>query len=243
MYCPMKAIIEYYNKTAAKSAMRYQGRLLEYFKNLEGDVFLSLSKIDNKKIVLDVGTGVGWFVGLIESKAKTVVGIDFSKERLRIAKSEYDGEFILGDAKHLPFKDKSFNLVVCMGMFEYVKNLTEYLYEMKRVMDNNSELIFTTANQDYMLRFINNFFFFKSSGGNKVNHTMEGVKSQLEACGFELIGYTSTFFFHPMGISKLPHGLDLIYLKAIICLNKALAIVTPKRGGTLIFHCKVNPEG
>ncbi len=58
-------------------------------------------------IALDVGCGTGFASRGLER----VVGLDISKGMARVYKERF-GRVVLGNAEHLPFKDKQFDLVV-----------------------------------------------------------------------------------------------------------------------------------
>ena len=76
--------------------------------------FIKFYKLDNKSSVLDVGCAKGFF--LFELKKKLpgikIKGIDISQYAINNSKKEVSKFLTVGNAKKLPFKDKSFDLVV-----------------------------------------------------------------------------------------------------------------------------------
>lgn len=97
-------IAEYYKDK------RYYGKKLF---SKEKKVLLSL--IPKASLVLDVGCGTGRHVRFLKSEGRKVVGIDKSKKMIFSAKEISNDTFIVADAHHIPFKDKVFDFVVCLG--------------------------------------------------------------------------------------------------------------------------------
>ena len=65
--------------------------------------------------ILDVGCGNGFVTRQLP--ARRVVGLDFSAEAL----AHFEGEAVLGSCDHLPFSDRSFDLVACMEVIEHLE--------------------------------------------------------------------------------------------------------------------------
>jgi len=80
--------------------------------------------ITNEK-VLDVGCGTAFYAELFEN----YTGLDSSKGMLEKAKANV----ILGNAENLPFKDKSFDVVISVTALHNVKDFKKAIKEMERV--------------------------------------------------------------------------------------------------------------
>lgn len=83
-----------------------------------------LSDVSDKK-VLDIGCGDGRTAVSLSKKGNRVFGIDISRTRLLRAKEKVysisDGSyFIQSYAETIPFKDSSFDLIVCTEVLEHV---------------------------------------------------------------------------------------------------------------------------
>jgi len=105
-------------------------------------IFLA-KKYGIKKVdVLEIGCGTGAF-GLLIKKlgiAKNIFLLDFSLPALKTAQKIFrrfgeEGHFILADAKSLPFKNESFNLVFSTGLIEHFdrENQAQVVLEHARV--------------------------------------------------------------------------------------------------------------
>jgi len=91
-------------------------KLIQEF--LDGETnFIKKQIVSNKKI-LEIGCGYGRLLGILSEKAKEVVGIDFSKRMVDLAKEKLSSKsnvFVkLMEADKLGFKDESFDYVVCL---------------------------------------------------------------------------------------------------------------------------------
>ena len=82
------------------------------------------------KTVLDVGCGNG-ALGNYLSEEVEVTGIDFSREALR----HFRRQKVLGSIAHLPFRDGSFDLVICADTLEHLllDDLERCVVKLKRV--------------------------------------------------------------------------------------------------------------
>lgn len=82
--------------------------------------------------VLDVACGTGYYMEPLEKGR--LYGLDYSAEMLRIAREKGKPSLVLGDARHLPFRSGSMDLVVCMGLLEYLGDREDVLHEIRRVL-------------------------------------------------------------------------------------------------------------
>lgn len=101
---------------------------------------------------LDVGCAEGFYLKLLSpstlrSKEICVVGLDIAKSYLAKAKRKAPTALlVLGDAHKLPFKEGSFDLVLCSEVLEHVLNPGSVLKELVRV--SRKYLILTAAGEN-----------------------------------------------------------------------------------------------
>ncbi len=86
--------------------------------------------------ILDVGVGTGRFASPLQVLGFRVVGVDVSVEMLNRARSKSVGNLIRGDARRLPFKDKSFDAVLMNHVLHLIKEWREALKEIRRAAEN-----------------------------------------------------------------------------------------------------------
>jgi ubiquinone/menaquinone biosynthesis C-methylase UbiE len=112
----------------------------------------------NHALLLDIGCGEG----LLHEKIVTtkndlkIFGIDTNHESLEIAKNRFPKKcaknlcFLRASAQNLPFRDSSFNIVVCINTFynfSRKEDVISALIEMARVCKREGFIIFDVRNK------------------------------------------------------------------------------------------------
>lgn len=115
----------------------------------------TIERYCKNKNVLDLGCGYGRYLRAINKHAKRVVGIDISERWLNYAKKKYPNvQLILGNACKIPLKDELFDIIVTVGLFEYV-NRNIVIKEMNRVLKPKGFCIILVPNKYSALRIVN----------------------------------------------------------------------------------------
>ena len=131
----------------------------EYRRRLEAIEPLLVRHMRAKGKVLDLGCGIGGFSFLLEDLGFEVTGIDISEEMLNTAQklAEKRGskvEFLLGDARNLPFRDNSFDYVIFIdGLFHFNPlELNRVFYEVARVLKPGGRFLLQFTDMRSLLR-------------------------------------------------------------------------------------------
>jgi ubiquinone biosynthesis O-methyltransferase len=105
----------------------------------------------NKKMVLEVGCGYGSLSVSMAKKGAKVTGIDLSKEAIKISKRNAllnNKKVIFKQAKgeKIPFKNNTFDFVLCCETLEHIPNYKKAIDEISRVTKDNGIIIITIPN-------------------------------------------------------------------------------------------------
>lgn len=90
---------------------------------------------------LDIGCGTGRNFETIRASGRSVVGLDFSADQLRLARTRTDGPLMVADAAVLPFADASFDTAMVMWISTDVDDFTKVVQEATRVLRPDGVLV------------------------------------------------------------------------------------------------------
>jgi ubiquinone/menaquinone biosynthesis C-methylase UbiE len=97
--------------------------------------------------VLDVGCGTGDFVQLFDPRRTRYLGIDISENMIAECRRLFPAhEFKVGDGDSLDAPDGSVDLVLSIGVLEYLKDPDSHLKELARVTKPGGHIIATVPN-------------------------------------------------------------------------------------------------
>lgn len=132
-------------RSVAKSAEHYN-RIAQLPQTVASRLVERLDYIvANPKTILDVGTGTGYLLPLLQQRypKAQVYGLDISLPVLQKAQARQP-ELICADASQLPFPDNSIDLVCSTFMLEWVPDVLALLAEVKRVLKPDGVFLFAT---------------------------------------------------------------------------------------------------
>lgn len=105
-------------------------------------IFLIQNRLPYCHFILDVGSGAGIYIPYLSQKAKHIVALDINqKNHLEVSKKDY--EFVLADARSLPFRDGIFDALWASEIIEHFESL-KCLDELERV--TNKTILITVPN-------------------------------------------------------------------------------------------------
>ena len=111
-----------------------QGRTPEFIQ-----YFGALAQRLSAGKVLEIGCGEGFLLAALNASEKTA--IDISTEALRKARSRTQAEFAAALAERLPFADKSFDLVISVGVMEHFIEDRDATREIYRVLRDDGHYV------------------------------------------------------------------------------------------------------
>ena len=114
---------EYYSDPRFKMGYQIAGRPvpMEVIHTTINDVYDKM-KLSSESILLDVGGGVGFFSKIFNQKIKSVVTTDISFNMMKSGHFS-EGSCLVCESSFLPFRESSFNRLLCYSVFHYLENL------------------------------------------------------------------------------------------------------------------------
>lgn len=98
------------DRTGAENRIRRNGWTVPEFESWVED-----------KVVLDAGSGSGWWVHYLEDAVESgrVVGVEIADDAVRTGYDSAGGELLHGDITNLPFDDETFDYVSCEAVLHH----------------------------------------------------------------------------------------------------------------------------
>ncbi|MBP2549010.1 ArsR family transcriptional regulator [Neorhizobium galegae] len=116
----------------------------------DADVEAALLKTlgpDNVDALLDLGTGTGWILQLLEANYRRAVGIDASRDMLAVARANLDKAGIVkasvrhGDIFNLPLEAGDFDLITIHQVLHFLDEPERAIAEAARVLRPGGRLV------------------------------------------------------------------------------------------------------
>ncbi len=102
--------------------------------------------------LLEVGSGMGHLVGMLEDSFKTM-GLDLNHWAVKQSKSVVDRSALqTASAEELPYQDGVFNVVIIKHIVEHLPNPAKAINEIGRVTEKGGYLILATPNLSSLSR-------------------------------------------------------------------------------------------
>ena len=130
-------------------------------------VFKQLGSVDNNNTikVLDIGCGIGNYMEELIQRGYNVTGVDVSINMLQISKGRLqkylsDPPLSLADIEKLPFIDSEFDIILCVGVLEYLKTDDKAIKEISRILKPGGRTFLTLPNIISIKNFLDPYYFF-----------------------------------------------------------------------------------
>lgn len=144
----MVKIIELYNN---KLANQYNKATLKGKWSAPNEVNKTLSQlglVKNNLAVLDLGVGTGQSIKIFVNKSCKIYAVDISAKMLQIVRQKYPKVKTLkyDISKRLAglhFKHNSFDIIIAVGVLEFIKNIKRIIEETYQLLKKNGYFIFT----------------------------------------------------------------------------------------------------
>jgi demethylmenaquinone methyltransferase/2-methoxy-6-polyprenyl-1,4-benzoquinol methylase len=178
-----RKVIHHYDRLA-----KIYDALYGYEQSLKIKEALDALKINSSDVVLDVGCGTGLLFKHIDNSVNMVVGIDFSKEALKVAKDLIKRfglntvSLIRADADFLPFRNSVFDKVFAITLLQNMPNPALTLREIMRVTKDCSKIVITGLKKAFSIDYFS--WILKKSGFSfLLLDVSEDIKCYIAVCG------------------------------------------------------------
>lgn len=135
-------------------------------------IFSFLPKEGRGKKILDAGCGPGIYAGTLGERGFKVSAIDVNVDKVNFLKRNLNKvNARIADLKKLPFKDRTFDYLICSDVLEHIKNDKKAFSEMARVLKKQGILIITVPHISKK-----NLRDFKRFGHFRVGYSYDDIK-------------------------------------------------------------------
>ena len=229
----LKRIRNYYEKEAElledhQRQMYFGSPWSRYWHGTRLQYVVRIARNISFKTLLDVGCAEGYYIKILTDNRSNciAVGLDIAKNYLLKAKKNVTKSLlVLGDAHHLPFKDKAFDLVLCSELLEHVVDQEAVLKELLRVSGNYVLLTVAGENLPHLiarkLGFIKQKDPYAEAGLGHIHEIKIGeLISKALKMGYRIESIVLTCYFPPAFPEK--HKMPVFFIKIFKILDKIL---------------------
>ncbi len=164
----------------------------QHAKKLYANVIESVKKFNCLK-VLDVGCGTGTILSELSKDDRLILaGVDLSEKMLNIAKKTLNNkvELKIGDSEKLPWKDDTFDAVICTDSFHHYPEPEKVLREMARVLTAKGNLIIGDPWAISPVRQLINLSLRYSKKGDFRIYSQAEINKLFMKCGFSVLSFS-----------------------------------------------------
>lgn len=138
--------------------------------------------------ILDVACGVGNWMEIAASKGATISGIDISERAIDICRQRLpEGEFHVGPAETLPFSDRQFDLITCLGSLEHFLDQPGALKEMVRVAKPDAKLLILVPNAGFLTYRLQLYSGTHQQAVRETIRSLEEWRGMFDQAGLEIV--------------------------------------------------------
>ena len=176
--------IKHFDSNAAEYDSSFDGK---FVKVMYQSLLEELEKEEEGKL-LDIGCGNGNILCKLVNGKRQLFGIDLSENMVEESSKKIgrDAEIKVADAEHIPYKDNTFDTLVCNASFHHYPHPEEALREMKRVLKNEGRLLIGEGYAIQPFRALLNFSFRFSDSGDFHSYGKQELIRMLKANGFNI---------------------------------------------------------
>ncbi|MBW9147795.1 class I SAM-dependent methyltransferase [Clostridium sp. CM028] len=173
-----------FNKQAESYDKSANGKFVAPMYN---EIINRIMLIKPKKL-LDVGCGTGnVLMKLVENSNIELYGLDISEKMIDMAKKNLgnSADLKVSDSECMPWKNNTFDVIVCNASFHHYPNPDKTLLEMKRILTSNGTLIIGDPTAPVVIRQVLNLYYKRSDTGDYKIYSKKVIEDLLIKTGFK----------------------------------------------------------
>ena len=148
----------------------------------------------NSGIGIDIGCGIGNSLQLVGQNLN-MVGLDSSFKMAQKSRA-FNHNIILGRAEYLPLKNQSVNVILIVGVLEYIEDVNQFFKELSRVGTDKSYVLITSSPP-------NVYTMLRSLTGIKLRpRNPEDINNMASTFNFTVIDWKKQFSQHAFLLQK-----------------------------------------
>lgn len=137
--------------------------------------------------ILDVACGLGLWLSVCKQRGAIPSGVDLSERAISVCKQVMpDGAFFAQPAESLPFEDRSFDVVTCLGSLEHFVEQEAAVREMVRVAKSDARFLILVPNDGFLTRRLGLYRGTNQVVAKEVMHSLDGWARIFERCGLQV---------------------------------------------------------
>jgi GT2 family glycosyltransferase/2-polyprenyl-3-methyl-5-hydroxy-6-metoxy-1,4-benzoquinol methylase len=163
-------------------------------KNLSPTLIVEFVGVNKK--VLEIGTSTGYISKILKERGNIITGIEIDPEAGLVAQ-EYCNQMILGDVETIDLDKKlelgSFNVILCGDVLEHLKNPTQIIKKIRKLLAPDGYLIVSLPNfchGDVLLNIMNSDFRYTPVGLLDETHLrffgLKNIFALFAECGYQI---------------------------------------------------------
>lgn len=132
----------------------------KYTRDIQDFYRREIQKYGDEMRILDAGCGVGTIIKALGDDL-LIYGADIQFDAIFYCKSHFENaEFLISNLGKIPFKNESFDLIVCSMVIEHIHGQGDFLKELGRILKKSGSILITTPNYKSLLwRIVENVWY------------------------------------------------------------------------------------
>lgn len=143
-----------------------------------------IPNIKNLKI-LELGSGRGFLTKYLKDKGLDIMGSDFNKFNLKLAKKINNINLDYINALNINYPDNTFDMVISTELIEHLPDVNKHIKEIKRILKLGGYYCFSTPNV-YLEKIYNSLTNKKNDPFHISSQSFQSIKKIFKSYGFSI---------------------------------------------------------